>query len=167
MREHLIHQLVNFALDDSLAVGTCSKKYIKLIDAQPFPEWLKRLLSHHWPTKSGHVWPCYDFFDHKQIFSHYLFERSVAQEMLPVAHGPNGDTMVIKFNDDAAEVGFLCHEEVDEAEKLADAYSQVTPTIEEFFLRVHDRLFLPADSYSAYGFGDLLSEMRRPPGRGK
>lgn len=167
MRQHLIHQLVYFALDDSLAVGSCSQKYIKLIHSQPFPEWLKLLLSHHWPTKSGTVWPSYVFFDHKQIFSHYLFDRAVAQGMVPIADGPNGDTMVIKFDDDAAEIGFLCHEEVHDSEKLADAYSQVTPTVEEFFLRVHDRLFLPADSYSAYGFGDLLTAMRRPPGRGK
>ena len=51
-------------------------------------------------------------------------------------------------------------EEVYSAAKISDAYAQVTPTLEEFLLRVNDRMFLPTDRWDAGEFSSLLREMR-------
>lgn len=163
MRKNLISSLAN-SLPPALKVGKCKPDIVAKIDAQPFPVWLKQLLWWHWPTKSGSIWPCYEIKSARGILGDELFPRLVAASMLPIGSTINGDMLVIRFGEDSAEVGFISHEGVYSAASLSDVYAQVTPTLEEFLLRVNDLMFLPADYWDAGEFSSLLREMR--PSRG-
>ena len=159
MRKNLISSLTNL-LPPALKVGKCKPDIVVKVNAQPFPVWLKQLLWWNWPTKSGGVWPCYEINSAKDILADELFPQLVAASMVPIGSTINGDTLVIRFADESAEVGFVSHEEVYSAANISDVYAQVTPTLEEFLLRVNDRMFLPTDYWDAGEFSGLLREMR-------
>lgn len=117
------------------------------------------MLAFSWVNKEGYVHGDYCLFATKDILKYQGLESLLAEKLLPIGCAANGDTIVIRFTNDCAEVGMLSHEEMGHGTPWLEVYVPALPSLDEFLLRIVDRLYLPIDRYAAREFATLRAEM--------
>jgi len=147
-------------LDPALKIGDCAPRLKPAIEALRLPTWLMQLLWWSWVNKAGELRGIYFLQPVSKILKHRDLQRMLAERLLPIGSASQGDELVIRFQDQGGAVGLLSHEEIYSSPRLLDNYHEICPTLEEFLLRVVDRMFLPRDSYSAREYASLRAQMR-------
>jgi hypothetical protein len=163
-RINLIRDLAH-KLNRSLKIGDCPARLKGAIEAMKLPTGLYQLLLFSWVNKEGYVHGDYVLYTIRDIVGYRGLDRFLSEKMLPIGSAANGDPIVIRFDEENFEVGMLSHEEMHEVQNWADIYAQVVPTLEEFLLRIVDRLYLPIDSFAAKEYVSLREEMPPEPKR--
>jgi hypothetical protein len=157
-KSRLLRDLAH-SLGKALKIGYCPKNLNATIEALGLPTWLEQLLWWSWINKGGIVHGGSGLYSVAEIVKHHELTRYLSEKMLPIGWAANGDEIVIRFDDEGGEVGMISHEEVYKSQQLSDVYHQVVPSLEEFLLRIVDRMYLPIDSFAAREYRALRVEM--------
>jgi hypothetical protein len=148
---------------NKLRVGPASKSAQEKIAALDIPRSLKLILQQDWLNKAGDV-GCFYVLSVDKIFKNNDFERLLKSKMIPIGSSGNGDILSIDFNDEnKIQVRLASHEIIweDASADPRKASAMVTPSLEEFLLRVADDMYLPSDYYAAKELSELRKEMAR------
>ena len=164
MRSALIRELLNFLdSDGALRVGNCAPAEDAKLEALNLPLDLKRLLQWSWPqTPDAMVGP-YRLRSSGQILAPEDLRRLIPECLLAVGDALNGDLLVVQFSDERCPTGLLSHDRwFDEpAPPAAECFATVTESLEEYFFRVAEQMYLPTDYYAACEWRELRQELNR------
>lgn len=163
MRNGLIRDIFrHLDADGSLRVGACARQISDRIEALPIPLDVKRLLQSTWTNTGGQVGP-YSIYPPEAVLQSEDMSRYLEAGMLQVGHALNGDPVVLRFDSDKCAVGLVSHDQLweEEVPGPADAYVQVTESVDEYLWRAAERLYLPIDYYAARELVELKRSIER------
>ena len=118
---------------------------------------LLRLMQWHWPQQSGrieHLW----LHSSRDILENDHTQRLLQHKLLNIGSAPNGDLLVIDFSSDAAQPGFVSHEELwpdGEANPRA-IFQPIARNLASLLWRVSEGKYVPIDYYAAKAFNNFL-----------
>lgn len=83
--------------------------------------------------------------------------RLLEWKMIMIGKAGNGDAVVVRFEDEArCPVGFIRLDEfVSKNPQPEKAYFEIESSLERFFFRAAERLYLPCDSYACEEWDDF------------
>lgn len=84
-------------------------------------------------------------------------EKLLIQRFLPIGSAPNGDALVIRYDGDRLEAGFLSHEIHDPV-----AYQPIARTLDSLLYKLVEGRYIPTDYHAAKAFNAFLAEESRP-----
>jgi hypothetical protein len=157
--------------DGELKVGHSSKRFAACLEKANLPWDLQHLLRFDWPQRSGYL-AHLRFNSAKEILADEFLGDLLKHHFLPIGSAPNGDMLVVRFDSDRCEVGFLTHEEYwDQKEDPVKIYEPIAPTLESLLFRIVEGRYIPTDYYAAKEFNAFLTEDQGPtckrPARGE
>src|SRR5262245_48507129 len=116
--------------DGTLAVGNSPKVVIDWLDKANLPWDLGHLIRFNWPQKSGYL-AHLRVSGAKEILDSDLLADLLPFHYLPIGSAPNGDAMVVRFDPDQCEVGFISHEEYwEHKDDPGSVYQHIARTLE-------------------------------------
>ncbi len=143
----------------SLSVGHCSAKVTKWLDEVEFPWALRQMLRFYWPKKRGniaHLRLC----PSGQLPQQDYLQEFLAIKLLPIGCAPNGDPLVVRFDTDQCEIGFVSHERYFSTDKktLDHLYQPIARTLDSLLYRIAEGKYVPTDFHAAKAFNEFLAE---------
>jgi hypothetical protein len=121
---------------------------------------LDHLIRFDWPQKSGYL-AHLRVSSAKEILDGNLLPDLLPHRFLPIGSAPNGDSLVVRFDADQCEVGFISHEEYwEHKDDPGSVYQPIGRTLESLLYKVVDGRYIPTDYYAAKEFNAFLNEER-------
>jgi hypothetical protein len=146
--------------DARLAVGHSPKVVIAWLDRANLPWDLDHLIRFNWPQKSGYLAHLH-VSSAKQILDADSLADFLPHRFLPIGSAPYGDSVVVRFDPDQCEVGFISHEEYSEhKDDPGNVYQPIARTLESLLFKVVEGRYIPTDYYAAKEFNAFLKEER-------
>jgi hypothetical protein len=157
--------------DGELKVGHCSRRFAAWLEKANLPWDLQHLLRFNWPQRSGYL-AHLRFNSAREILADEFLVDLLKHHFLPIGSAPNGDMLVVRFDSDRCEVGFLTHEEYwDQKQDPVKIYEPIAATLESLLFRIVEGRYIPTDYYAAKEFNAFLAEDQGPtckrPARGE
>jgi hypothetical protein len=157
MNTSIAYWLFHHLDDGSLKVGPAPNSIKKWLEGLGLPMDLLRFVQNTWPQKDFQVGPV-DLACSKNLPKQSHIEVLLAQRLLPIGSGMNGDAFVIDFSVESYPVGFITHEEYHGTGDPRKFFRSAARSLESFLYRVSEKRFFPYDYYAAGDFNDFLRE---------
>jgi len=157
-REFLLYLDRNGELD----VGESPKAVVKWLKQSNLPFDLKHLLHFDWPQKTAEILPWLRLSAAKEIPALEARNKLLRHGFLQVGSSVGGDPLVIRWDLEPFEVGFLTHEEFwGQDVEPQKVYARIARSLESLLYRVVEDRYVPIDYYAAKDINAFLAEEAR------
>lgn len=149
--------LMRHLAGDDVNIGKAPAQIEAWLESLALPLDQKRMLQWSWPKEPVTIGKI-EFTDPVGIFHFEHRDKMIAESLLPIGRGLNGDPFVLDFSIESGPVGFLCLPELDSGKSFRDVFQPTCRTLASYLHRAMLGTYLPFDYYEARDMVDLLTD---------
>ena len=149
--------LMRHLAGDGVNIGNAPAKIESWLESLALPLQLKRMLQWSWPSAPVTIGKI-EFTDPVGIFHFEHREKMIAESLIPIGRGLNGDPFLLDFSRESGPVGFLCLPELYGEKCFRDVFQPTYRTLASYLHRAMLGHYLPFDYYEARDMIDFLTE---------